>query len=354
MFRNYSEGAETDKEEVKQLQEKITALRRQVAELNIRLNSLHGRVTKDSPGSHLPPSPDRFGQVPRSLRQKSSKKLRVQLDSLLLLVAIVAGAVLITHSPGVLWNIIKSTIPILSTSLSSISLSSKDMLPPGAALPGERDCAARVRRSSWEPRPDNTAANHSVPTAQQIARIAPWGPDMGFDPKADALRKQITGSFTGTTDKILQWVACKWGVDVNVVRAEFIAESSWHQSFQGDWTADRNLCPPGTWNRQGCFQSYGILQIKYIYNLTAWPMFRDDTAFNAEYVYGVMRACYEGWLTYLFRRIPVKGYPRYRAGDIWGCIGRWYSGGWYDQDAIQYISSVQTTLSDEAWLHPGS
>jgi len=27
---------------------------------------------------------------------------------------------------------------------------------------------------------------------------------MGMDPRADALRKQITGDFTGTTDEILQ------------------------------------------------------------------------------------------------------------------------------------------------------
>src|SRR5690242_20223600 len=53
--------------------------------------------------------------------------------------------------------------------------------------------------SSWEPRPDNTTANHRVPTAQQIADPDPWGPSIGLDPKADTLRKQITGNFTGTT-----------------------------------------------------------------------------------------------------------------------------------------------------------
>jgi hypothetical protein len=273
---------------------------------------------------------------------------------LILLVAVASLSVSVTHKPRALWNVIESTI-LTSNDLPPAPSASQRLttLPPGAILPSGSDCATRVRRSSWEPRPDNTVANRSVPTAQQIAGIAPWGLDMGFDPKADALRKQITGNFTGTTDEILQWVACKWGIDVNVVRAEAIAESSWHQSFRGDWTTDRSLCPPGTWNGQGCFQSYGILQIKYIYNLTAWPMYRDDTAFSAEYVYGVMRACYEGWLTYLFGRTPVKGYPRYRAGDMWGCIGRWYSGGWYDQDAIQYIKRVQTKLSDKAWLQPG-
>lgn len=271
------------------------------------------------------------------------------LVGLILLVAVASFSVFVAHKPRALWNVIASDDLPSAPSASQGSTT----LAPGATLPGESDCAARVRRSSWEPRPDNTAANHSVPTAQQLAGIAPWGPGIGFNPKADALRKQITGNFTGTTDEILQWAACKWGIDVNIVRAEAIVESSWRQSFQGDWTTDRSLCPPTTWNGQGCFQSYGILQIKYIYNLTAWPMSRDDTAFNAEYVYALVRACYEGWMTYLSGRTPVRGYPRYHAGDIWGCIGRWYSGGWYDQDAIRYINSVQAKFSGKAWMQPG-
>src|SRR2546430_6336764 len=133
------------------------------------------------------------------------------------------------------------------------------ILPRGATLPGKTDCASRVHRSSWEPRPDNYGANHRVPTAQQIATLAPWGPDSGRDPKADALRRQITGNFTGTTDEIFQWAACKWGIDANLIRAESVQESSWHQSMRGDWTTDRSLCPSGSWDGTGCYQSYGIL-----------------------------------------------------------------------------------------------
>ncbi len=82
-------------------------------------------------------------------------------------------------------------------------------------------------------------------------------------------------------------------------------------------------------------------------------MSRYDTAFNAEYVYGVIRTCYEGWTTYLYDRTPTVGYPRYHAGDLWGCIGRWYSGGWYDQDALQYIASVKAQLASKEWLELG-
>jgi hypothetical protein len=176
---------------------------------------------------------------------------------------------------------------------------------------------------------------------------------MGLDLRADALRKQITGNFTGTTDEIIEWVACKWGIDEDIVRAEVVKESNWHQSQVGDWTTNRNFCPPGTWNGNGCFQSYGILQVEYFYFQSAWPMSRDDTAFNAEYAYGIIRACYEGWTTYLSQGKPVVGYPRYHTGDIWGCLGRWYSGWWYTQSAINYITSVKNYLVHRDWLQPG-
>jgi len=230
-------------------------------------------------------------------------------------------------------------------------------LPLGATLPSETECASRVRRSSWEPRPDNYAANHRVPTSQQIAGLQAFGPPL-YDPKADTLRKQITGNFTGTTDEILQWVACKWGIDEDIIRAEAVKESHWHQSQLGDSTNDQSLCPLGTgysgaWNGTGCYQSYSILGIKYIYNKSAWPMSRDDTAFSTEYTYGIIRTCYEGWATYLYERPPLPGYPSYHAGDIWGCIGRWYSGNWYDQGALDYIQDVKTILINKEWLQPG-
>jgi len=225
-------------------------------------------------------------------------------------------------------------------------------LPLVSPLPSESKCASRIRYSSFEPRPGNDAANHRVPTVQQIANLAPWNASMGLNPKADRLRQQITGNFTGTTDEILQWVACKWGIDEDIVRAQAVAESTRYQNNVGDYTSDRSLCPPGTWNGSGCYQSYGILQIKYIYGKSAWPMSRDDTAFSAEYMYGIIRTCYEGWTDYLSQRRPLPGYPTYHAGDIWGCVGRWFSGNWYDQDAIDYINKVKAYYTSQVWLQP--
>jgi hypothetical protein len=279
------------------------------------------------------------------------RKSILVLVTVVVLIGIALATIATTHKPGVLWNMVAS-LYIKPPSAAAIN-GGFTTLPPGATLPTEQECAARVKRSSWEPRPDNTTANHQVPTQEQIALLAPWNETMGVDPKADNLLLQITGNFTGTTDEILQWAACKWGIDENIVRAEAVVESNWQQGFRGDYTNVKSYCPPGTWDGRGCYQSYGILQLKYYYFQSAWPMSRDDTAFSVEYVLGVIRTCYEGWTTYLNDRTPLPGYPRYHAGDIWGCLGRWYSGGWYDQGAVNYIRQVQAAYKDQAWLKPG-
>jgi len=223
------------------------------------------------------------------------------------------------------------------------------LLPPGSTLPTEAFCAAHVQRSAREQRPQNAAANARVPSSSQIAALTPWNASIGVDPKADQLRKQMTGRFTGTTDEILQWVACKWGLPLDIVRAQAVVESNWQQSQRGDWTTTRQSCPPGTWTGSGCYESYGILQIKYQFSKSAWPMSRDDTAFNAEYAVGLIRVCYEGWMTYLHDTSRLPGYAPYHAGDLWGCVGRWYSGAWYDPGAVDYIGKVQAIYDRKPW-----
>lgn len=46
----------------------------------------------------------------------------------------------------------------------------------------------------------------------------------------------------------------------------------------------------------------------------------------------------------------TAGYPSYGPGDLWGCIGRWFSGAWYDAGAVGYISNVQGNLASRVWL----
>src|SRR5215468_6456702 len=91
-------------------------------------------------------------------------------------------------------------------------------LPPGSALPSDAECAARVRRSSWEPRPENEVANHTN-VYEQGGRLK------GSDLRRSGYEQRVTGNFTGTTDEIIQWGACKWGIDENIIRAQAVRES---------------------------------------------------------------------------------------------------------------------------------
>ena len=99
-------------------------------------------------------------------------KAAFTLISILLVIVIVMLTVFTTHRPRTLWHIMASIYmppPAASTIAGGFTT-----LPPGSVLPSEKDCAARIHRSTWEPRPDNTTANHSVPTLQQIAQLSPW------------------------------------------------------------------------------------------------------------------------------------------------------------------------------------
>jgi hypothetical protein len=207
-------------------------------------------------------------------------------------------------------------------------------LPPGSVLPSDAECAARVRRSSWEPRPDNTTANNTNVYLQGARLTGSYLEQYGY-------QERVTGNFTGTTDEILQWGACKWGIDEDIVRAQAQTESTWHQSFLGD-------CRGGTVAATNGCQSVGILQVKDAdippTHPGTWPYAYESTAFNVDYMEAVLRACFEGKETWL-----GNGYA---AGDIWGCVGRWFSGDWY-QSSQDYIATVKTHMADKDWLQPG-
>ncbi|NJN15402.1 MAG: hypothetical protein HC822_03470 [Oscillochloris sp.] len=174
----------------------------------------------------------------------------------------------------------------------------------------------------------------------------------GSDPRANSeFAARVTGNFSGTTDEILQWAACKWGVDEDMVRAQAAIESWWRQDTKGDWTTDASRCAPGHGlgvdGRPGeCPESFGILQNRYPYEQSAWPGIHDSTAFNADVTYAIWRSCYEGYEWWLNQ--VEQGRP-YAAGDAWGCMGRWFAGRWYTQPAQDYIGRVQGYLNDRVW-----
>lgn len=230
-------------------------------------------------------------------------------------------------------------------------------LPAGSVLPDDATCAALVHRTGTEQRPANTTANHVVPTPQQLAALSPWNSSVNaFDNRALGLQQRITGAFTGTTDELLQWVACKWGFDEDHVRAEAEQASDWTQGLFGDWTTNTDTCPPDAYTRSTadggveCAMTYGILQIVWQFHQSAWPAFRDSTPFHLDYIFGLHRVCFEGWDNGQAARATF-GTP-YTANDEWGCIGAHYSGGWYDDGAKWYIDHVKGQLARKVWTSP--
>ena len=95
-----------------------------------------------------------------------------------------------------------------------------------------------------------------------------------------------------------------------------------------------------------CPEATGLLQVRYQYHLSA---FEDNnatrsTAYNADYAWSIWRRCFEGEYTWLNDVEHGEG-ATYTAGDGLGCMGVWFSGRWYTDDAIGYMERLPTAGS---------
>ena len=209
-------------------------------------------------------------------------------------------------------------------------------------------CAGSIIHSSWEPRADNYAANHTVGDGSYV-----WGP-AATDPYWAGWAARIPlvqGQFTGTTTEMFSWAGCRWGVDEDLLRAVAVIESTWHQSTWGD------RCGGG----DPTIGSFSVMQIK---NKTCdgtllWggmPDVQQSTALAVDLYAARLRACYNGdfydggaWLYHgqTVRQIAAAHSWPY---VLWGCVGSWFSGDWYDSGAMNYIGNVQTALAKRTWL----
>lgn len=283
------------------------------------------------------------------------------------------------------------------------------------SLPSDSQCAARVHHSTWEPRPENYQQNHTTPAPGAMAASfasRPRNRGHTYNPLWDTwLLPRVDGRFTGTTDEILQWAACKWGLPDNLIRADAAVESTWFQylHFPSDagaggscyWKrgcgdafpsptastttycnaiATEGLQPsevhdyqkdpvtssggyPYTPGPGMCPKTFSILGVMSWANPAresrfsaypgnqngTFPFTRDSTAAAADYWSASIRGCYEGWKTWL----KSTGTHTYRAGDLWGCIGSWYSGDWHSTAANEYIFRVRSAEKNLIWLDPG-
>ena len=198
-------------------------------------------------------------------------------------------------------------------------------LPVGASLPSGTECAARVRPAA-ENRPENAAPNANGGSIANANSRTDWA---GF--------ARVDGAFSGTTDEIIQWAACKWGIDEDLVRAQIIKESYWYMSTNGD-----------------AGESWGLGQVRDTAHQSAFEYStvnaRTSSAYNLDYTYASWRACYEGVYTWLNQTSERNGV--YGPGDAWGCLGVWFSGRWYwNNDAYlnQPGDSVRYHHDNRTW-----
>jgi hypothetical protein len=217
---------------------------------------------------------------------------------------------------------------------SASSAGSYTLVPLGTALPSEEQCAAEVRAN---PSPENRPLNVPYNTTT-------WQAHPTFYPRA-------TGNFTGSTDDIIRWAACKWGYDETLLRAQVAAEAWGKMDGLGDWTTDPVLCIPGHGigvdGRPGqCPQTAGLMQVKAYYFAEGIEGSLRSTAYNLDVGLAVWRSCFEGndsWLNNFDRGRD------YTAGDMLGCAGRWFSGRWYTSGAQWYIDHLNDYISRRVW-----
>lgn len=232
------------------------------------------------------------------------------------------------------------------------------LLPAGsyAHLPDDAAASAEVDPSTWEPRPGNAKYNGVMPTGLVLKRVPDW--TKAYDPRWNTyVLGRITGHFTGTTDEIFQWAAAKWGLPDDLIRTVAWMESEWHQANYGDYVEDLAQCPPG-YRKVPCPVTFGIVGTKS----TGWPGIfpwnKESTAAAVDVLGGWLRGCYEGWVWWL-RDHGNLSRGVYHAGNIWGCVGAWYSGNWLDgtpstpNTGENYLTRAEAAYHSKPWLQPG-
>lgn len=240
--------------------------------------------------------------------------------------------------------------------------------------------------------------NQTKPNATQLAYYASDGYlSSEMDPPYRWM-KLVDGQYTGTTEMIIRWAACKWGVDEDMIRAQAAAEhGTWIQwNAGGDQRNSINQCQAGNnpghnstnlWGyliSNGCYQSWSIWQTKVVYSSpsvgawTTWPAINESTAFAVDYRYGSQRSCMNGDQSGFFkdkgtgdaylrdvtnaRNSPYDESPHHFWNPVTGryatnleyvalaCVSSHFSGGWMDSSAQPYLKVLLNHWKSKDWL----
>jgi hypothetical protein len=231
--------------------------------------------------------------------------------------------------------------------------------PPGTPPLSDARAAALIT-----PRPENrsanAAANAYVPTKSQLrafyaARDAYGRPAASDVPE----RRFVTGRprlRSPATDDLIQWVAHKWGIPEDWIRAQMAVESWWHQPDAGDpalvptsWYAryPPSARIPGS---TAVYESMGISQVKWRPDGSddpgSEPLRWQSTAFALDLYAAKVRFFYNGDCQWCGNG--------YRAGQSWASIGGWYEPyPWRNAGQEGYIAKVQRALAQRPWEHTG-
>jgi hypothetical protein len=225
---------------------------------------------------------------------------------------------------------------------------------PGTKPLPDAAAAAQVTRDPENVRANGTA-NRYQPSDSQLrafrtARNSNGQTEVQFNP----LMRFVTGRpgiRNPSTDELVQWVARKWGIPTDWLRAQLVVESRWRQSQLGDPAR----VPAGWFSRYPelarlapgrVYQSLGVAQVKWIPDGSVGagtePLRWRSTAFNLDFYAATVRYYYDGlcgWCT--------RGYG---AGQAWNSIGAWYSPEpWSSPAARRYVEAVRRALADRAW-----
>jgi hypothetical protein len=213
-------------------------------------------------------------------------------------------------------------------------------LPPKASLPSDSTCATLADQANF---PETTAENVNDGTGWNANNQIWTTPSYfytnagrnGFAPAADFA--PVDGNYSGTTQDIIRWAACKWGVDEDWAYAETAEETgTWtnacaqmhggstchetgdcgnYDTDSGGETANLNFLGfpvtdssaqfigPNAYTGQNAngstcsstWSSWSIIQSKAPYwEWYTWPMLAISTAWGEDYRWTKYRACVNG------------------------------------------------------------
>lgn len=244
-------------------------------------------------------------------------------------------------------------------------------LLPNAALPSASACLAIAENTAYASATEGVTNNTPF-----NAYVIPKADLFGFyqNPNGDDnllaspwRYAGITGNLTTlmgttpTTDQLIVYYSCLYGIDSDTLKAQAMAESTWNQYTNGDIQTSKANCTNSKgqsplWNGTNCITSYGILQDKVggpgLY--TAWPYVGQSTGFAVELRTSLTRSCIDGGQQAFFDNNGTGGpnapYSSYRT-DVssctssnsissascvelfTGCIATHFSGAWWDGSA---------------------